>query len=439
MKGNKYVRIMNMDLRAKLLSAFGVRNKDSLSLSTFFPKETIYFYGYPSGSDDGFFNKVSPEVEEMVAARASSCAGPNVLPISFFSSSRQALGNNLTELLKEQGVARAQALVFPKTIDRTVVGGDRDAMIRDFIIENIKTKNFVMAQPYKGADFDKISLIKPDTTAWLNDKKNLKNFVPEDFLPAELGRFRNGHDFITHVGELAVPFVAKISSSSAGDGVFICKTEVDVAKAVAKIKDVADSVLVTEYIEVYRNFGIQFGVSYTTSFSPRIIGVSEQITTPDGEFLGGIIGHDSLPDGVGLVAEVILSDILPAARELGWFGVGCFDVLIDTQGKAYIIDANFRMTGMTAHLIAYHNRHSTMKAASFSAVFTDHPDSIEGLRHLVKERSVYIAAITKNNDRCIMNASIYFEDKADLRKRIDFLASIGVETKGLEQAFASIV
>jgi len=94
---------------------------------------------------------------------------------------------------------------------------------------------------------------------------------------------------------------------------------------------------------------------------------------------------------------------------------------------------------MTAHLIAYHNRHSAMKAASFSAVFTDHLGSIEGLRHLVKERVLYIAAITKNDDRCIMNASIYFEDKVDLRKRIDFLASIGVETKGLEQAFASIV
>ena len=417
----------------------GVRSKDSLSLSTFFPKKTIYFYGYPSGSDDGFFNKVSPETEEMVAARASSCAGPNVVPMHFFSSSRQSLGDSIVELLDEQGVSRTQAFIFPKTIDRTVVGGDRDAMIRDFIIKNIMTKNFVMAQPYKGADFDKISLIKPDTTAWLNDKKNLKNFVPEDFLPAELGSFRNGHDFIAHVRELAVPFVAKVSSSSAGDGVFICRTEADVAKAMAKIKDVTDSVIVTECIEVYRNFGIQFGVSSSTNSSPRIIGISEQITTPDGEFLGGVIGHDNLPNGVGVVTEVILLNILPAVRELGWFGVGCFDVLIDMQGKAYIIDANFRMTGMTAHLIAYHNRGSTMKAASFSAVFTDHPDSIEGLRHLVKERALYIAALTKNNDRCIMNASIYFEDKVDLRKRIDFLASIGMEAKGLEQAFASIV
>ena len=44
-------------------------------LSDYFPTGTCYFYGYPAGEDESFFNKVPVEIEELVAARANCCAG----------------------------------------------------------------------------------------------------------------------------------------------------------------------------------------------------------------------------------------------------------------------------------------------------------------------------------------------------------------------------
>ena len=60
-----------------------IRLAKHVTLSTYFPAGTRFFYGYPAGEDSGFLNRVGPEIEELVAARPICCAGRDVFIVNF--------------------------------------------------------------------------------------------------------------------------------------------------------------------------------------------------------------------------------------------------------------------------------------------------------------------------------------------------------------------
>ena len=71
-----------------------------ITLSDFFPKDTVYFYGYPSGEDSGFLNLVHPSIEELVAARPLSCLGDSLSVLCFTATSKKAINPKIINEIK---------------------------------------------------------------------------------------------------------------------------------------------------------------------------------------------------------------------------------------------------------------------------------------------------------------------------------------------------
>jgi hypothetical protein len=99
-----------------------------MSLSSFFPVGTQYFYGYPSGEHSGFFNADPPFIEELDATRTLSCAGPWVTPVAFASGADSIAQKILRE---DFGAATScqQPFVLPLRINETLRGPQRNRLI----------------------------------------------------------------------------------------------------------------------------------------------------------------------------------------------------------------------------------------------------------------------------------------------------------------------
>lgn len=131
-----------------------------------------------------------------------------------------------------------------------------------------------------------------------------------------------------------MPCVVKVSSSSSGDGVRVCRMAQDISSAQAVFADLRTPILIQEYIDAVWNCGIQFGIPANPTLPIDIIGMSRQVTSPNGEFLGGIVLYDDqVPDELVVPLQ---ESILPRARERGWFGIGGIDVLRNTEGRYYL-------------------------------------------------------------------------------------------------------
>src|SRR3989338_7111659 len=235
-------------------------SRSAISLSRYFPRGTNYFYGYPSGEDSNFFNGVPHANEELVAARSLVCAGEYVRPIVF----SPAIEPRITHLLKDTvGVAFAeqnQIITLPTNITHSIVGKERNMMIKRALMELSDQGNLVMAQPFLDPFLQDRYQIHPELTIFLNDKKNLPAYVPQEYLPERYGEYASGRAFSTSQDHLPVPCVVKVSSSSSGDGVRLCRTAAQLEKAKKEYASVSGSIIVEQFIKVAQNFGIQFGI-----------------------------------------------------------------------------------------------------------------------------------------------------------------------------------
>lgn len=415
-----------------------IRHRKDISLSTYFPSGTTYFYGYPAGEDSGFLNKVVPRVEELVAARAFSCAGSKVSVVGFAATHGSTLGE---DLLSELGIPRLnkkQINMLPREITAKIEGRQRNTVIKEALKKSVAPGHLVMAQPYIDHSMESLYQIPPSITTWLNDKSNLEQYIPKQFTPERYAVYANGKQFAKRHGKLPLPCVVKASASSAGDGVYICTNKRDMAKAVEELSKVSCTVLAEQHITAKKNYGVHFGIPVAKDKSIDIIGHNEQITSPQGEFLGGIINSKQFPPVLAELRKELKESILPHIRELGWYGIGCFDVLINEDDRPYIIDCNFRVTGMSAyHLLSVNNIIKT-PLIGFSGTFKGTRKEFEevmftiGGRHS-KQRYLQLIALSKHGSTWNFNAALSYEDEAQLRSRATDLVHLGIKSKALKQ------
>ncbi|OGJ79690.1 hypothetical protein A2412_01945 [Candidatus Peribacteria bacterium RIFOXYC1_FULL_58_8] len=409
-----------------------------VSLSSFFPVGTQYFYGYPSGEHSGFFNAVPPFIEEIVAARALSCAGAWVTPVVFASS----IDPLTQEILREDlgmAPARRQPIVLTSTINETLSGPQRNRSIVRALSGILAPKKFVMAQPYMDTCLQTRFALPPALTLWLNDKVNMPRYVPPAFLPERYAECANGRAFAASPSTFPTPCVVKVSSSSSGDGVRICRTEEELRNAQREFAKVKTGIIVDEHVEAVRNFGIQFGIPSDPAQEIELIGVSEQLTTPEGAFIGGLVDPDNLFARIDGVNDLLLHHVLPAVREMGWYGIGGFDVLVDSRNRFFIVDPNFRMTGMTAFLCTARNGTVRKCMASFVGTFegnrTDFVRAIAPLARPGARQRLHIVALTHRNGTFRMSAALLFgrdEEHEVPRLAGEFLA-LGLQSRALER------
>ncbi len=413
---------------------------DEINLSRYFPRGTEYFYAYPSGQDSQFFSTVSPETEELIAARVLTCAGEHVTPVVF----APAVDPHVLHLLKdEMGMLYpygADASGLQLHVSHEVLDQEWNSLVKLALKKLTHRGHFVMAQPFLDPALSDRFQIPPELTVWLNDKKNLPQYVPKLYLPERYAQFSNGIAFAASSDRLPLPCVVKVSSSTSGYGVRICRNALQLERARKEYVSIVGTIVVEQCINVVRNFGIQFGIPHALEKDVEIVGVSEQLTTPEGEFIGGIIDPEHLLPEIDGINRLLLQYVLPKVRSTGWYGIGGFDVLIDRRGRFFIGDPNFRMTGMTAYLCQARNGIIRKSMASFTAVFKGRETAFrENIVPLAREgdrrQLIHIIALTRHEDTFRMSAAMYFdqEEAGSIKRNAQRLLRLGLQSKALQK------
>ncbi|MES2971230.1 MAG: hypothetical protein V4702_02845 [Patescibacteria group bacterium] len=356
--------------------------------------------------------------------------------ITFANIMKPELTNLIHGGLGSPLINKRNTHILPDYIDTNVGGEERNAHIKLSLKQLVRPGSLVMAQPFLDDDIRHLYQIPPKLTNWLNDKQNMGSYIPKELLPARYAEYKDGKSFFDSKRKFSLPCVIKVSSSSAGDGVHICKDAKTFQNTKKLLKNTKGTIFVEHYIEATANYGIQFGIPHDQSLPVDIIGINQQLTTPGGEFVGGVIDPARRYHELALIKEVILDQVLPHVREMGWYGVGCFDVLPDKSGNLYIIDANFRMTGMTAYLMLTANQQINQPLVSFSGEFTGTLKNFEDMLDQMssdydRKRKVHILALAVNDGVCRFNAAILYDTYAEINLIAKQLVDAGVVSKAL--------
>lgn len=412
-----------------------------VSLSAYFPRGTQYFYGYPAGEDSNFLNKVPPKTDELVAARALSCAGPEVSVVSFSSTTAPTIDTALQDALAIPKVTAEHLTLLPESINGSLLGKRRNEAIMAALAKSVAPGTLIMAQPFDGKAVERLYKIPPSLSIWMNDKANLPKLIKPSLLPARLAEYESGAAFAADSSLLEipnlVPCVVKVSSSSSGDGVYICMSLGDVKQAQASIGTISGSVFVERFVTPVKNYAIHFGIPHDKNQPIDIIGVNEQLTSAEGEFFGGIIAGETIPPELAQVKTYLEEDALPRIRAYGWYGIGGFDVIIDTEGQPFLIDGNFRMTGMSAYHFLIANGKITKPMISFGGKFTGSPKAFEHaiLPYAGKDsahRTVQLIALSRHDDHWEFNGALMYDDMADLQQKIRQILTSNISSPALE-------
>jgi hypothetical protein len=123
---------------------------------------------------------------------------------------------------------------------------------------------------------------------------------------------------------------------------------------------------------------------------------------------------------------------------MGWYGVGCFDVLSDPKGRLYFIDSNFRMTGMSAYHFLVANHTITTPLLGFSGSFKGTVRNFENclLPYAGRNSSqkiLQLIALSHQQGVWHFNGALSFQNQRQLQRDITTLLHIGVRSQALEK------
>lgn len=405
------------------------------SLSQYFPKDSIYFYGFPSGEDSHFYNAVPPWVEELVSMRPMICAGEHIKVVSFASGTKSHVRNLLRDLgtpfLNEDSI-----ISLPPNITTQLQGEARNKSIKKALKAIVAPGTLIMAQPFLDEKINSIYQIPPQITIDLNDKINRPDYIPSEYIPQVYKKFSNGKNFFDYEWAEKLPTVVKVCSSSAGDGVRICSTLEDVEKAKNDFKNIDGTIFLEEFIYSVHNLGVQFGIPQDPTQEIDIIGHNEQRTGPNGEYLGGMINLNHHIPHVDEIYRVMKEEILPNVRAMGWYGVGGLDVLIDKEGKFFFIDTNFRMTAAFAFVYLIQNKVLTKPLVSFMGSFKGDEQTFRKVilpicKNGTKNQKMTIIALTETDEGYRFQGGMFFDNDNEISKNAQALLDLGIESHTL--------
>jgi len=408
---------------------------DYFSLSRYFPKGTEYFYGYPAEEDSHFFNGVAPEIEEVVAARPLISAGPDVKTICFKASTEKFTWKMLTELGSLKTDPK-NIILLPEAIENSVRGPERNRLLKQALVDLTTPGKLVMAQPFLDVRLKGNYAIPSHRIIWLNDKKNMASYIPWPYLAETYDEFLDGQCFYDSAEQIPLPCVIKVSSSSSGDGVRICHTEADIEKAKEDFARLEGVILITEMVDVERNFGVQFGIPADPDQAIEIICWHEQLTDKNGSFVGGIIEPDQDQEIFKPLNKVLLEKILPEVRRKGWFGIGGFDVLMNKDERYYFVDPNFRMTGMSVYDLLAKNGEIRAPLLSFMGTFEGSQEDFEKVMKEIAmvgsaNQKLHLTTLTEHDGLFRFNAALLFKDRTDIAAIAKEVLSKGIHSSVL--------
>lgn len=151
------------------------------------------------------------------------------------------------------------------------------------------------------------------------------------------------------------PYLIKTSHGLSGEGTYIIKNASDLNYCLQEVRkyfhiQLLDTIIVSEFVKnAVNNYCVQFYVNKRGEIT--LIGTTSQLVTPEGNYLGGLIHYRETD--MSKFFDMI-ANIGKYAHQQGYFGVIGFDVLEDSEGQLYAIDANFRVNGSTPLCLQRH-------------------------------------------------------------------------------------
>ena len=147
----------------------------------------------------------------------------------------------------------------------------------------------------------------------------------------------------------------KTSHGLSGEGTYIIKSPSDLNYCLEEIRKyldikLLDTIIVSQFIKnTVQNYCVQFYVNKAGDIT--LIGTTSQLVTEEGNYLGGLIHYRETD--MSKFFEMIAA-VGEYAHQQGYFGFIGFDVLEDSDGELYAIDANFRVNGSTPLCLQRH-------------------------------------------------------------------------------------
>lgn len=407
-------------------------------LSKYYPKGTVYFYSFPSGEDSNFFNLVPSWKEELVAARPLICAGKDVRVMAFATTFAPKTWNLVTEELGVPLISRENVISLPPEINAALAGPERNKIVKSSLKNLVTPGSLVMTQPFLDLALHDTYQLPPDLIINLNDKYNRDLYIPQKNLPKKYASFGNGQEFVDFVDVPVFPCVVKVTSSSSGDGVRICRNEADLASAKKTFGAIRGKIVIEEFIQAIHNLGIQFGIPHDKTKPIEIIGHNEQLTTDQGDYLGGVVNPHLSIEALDKIHELLLKEALPKVRAMGWYGVGGIDVLINSDNNFYFIDPNFRMTAAFTYVYLVRNKKIDKPIVSFTGIF--HGSRDEFLSKIGKfaksgsqDQMMSVIALTHEDNTYRFNAGMFFDQQETVKENVRNLLDLGIESTVLDR------
>lgn len=151
---------------------------------------------------------------------------------------------------------------------------------------------------------------------------------------------------------IQLPCIAKLTHGYAGLGNYLLRSEADVNAMEAELAQHwpnAEMVYNSVIEEIVGDFGVQFYVHRNGEVI--WLGLTEQKFNENNRWCGGVFDasiQDRLADEFYPFVEVTAKLL----HSRGYFGVCGIDILVDANGRKFLVDVNPRLTGITPFLIA---------------------------------------------------------------------------------------
>ncbi len=391
-----------------------MNTQNIITLDEMYKPEDTLAYLYPSAGNTQFFNTVPEAFENTVSGRTMSITGWTQQLIFDV-----ACVSDVQEILKACDVNIATQNIIPLEISQELKWQMREKAVIKRILElydqNIIAKNsLVGGQPIPDIPTE-LYAIDPKTTSWFNDKSNLKNWIPEENLPATYCEVQNWQELLdVDASLLSFPCRAKIVSSSAGDGVRFLQNSQDLEKIKQEWENIELTILFQENIEAEQDLGVYFGLSPDGSY--KIYGAVEPNTDEQWASYGANITNRSL-EIPSEIKQLFEQNIIPELKKVGRYGVGSIDILKDPKtGKRKVIDPNLRLSANTWFMLDKLNGNIWNKSVmSFMGTFDwARKDFEKKVIPLVESKLMRVLALSTNNngtEQFIVNGWVLFDQK----------------------------
>ncbi|MGW6781015.1 ATP-grasp domain-containing protein [Brucella pseudogrignonensis] len=184
-----------------------------------------------------------------------------------------------------------------------------------------------------------------DLILFLNNKANLEKIIPSSLVAprAFLSTESLTPSYIPSVGWPLAVKSGMSQPSMGGDDVSKC-CDIDELSFALTQMPICGQIIIEPWLEHEKNLCIQF---FLAEKSIAYLGSSEQIIESHTHHIGNIIHSCDMVDNT-LIEQ--LKSVCMLTQNLGYRGVVGFDVLF-SQGRPFVIDANYRLNGSTAALL----------------------------------------------------------------------------------------